>query len=132
MELPPPISEKQPTPQSTPETTEKSREVQNPAQFETSSQNKGAAAAVPPIQLPQYTPQPLPVNKGVAVQDDNSQQSGVQLAQDKDLIEKEWVNKAKRIVQSTRDNPYKQTEDLTILKADYMQKKFNKTLKISK
>ena len=55
-----------------------------------------------------------------------------QLAQDKDLIEREWVDKAKHIVENTRDDPFKQNEELTNLKADYMKKQFNKTIKLSK
>jgi general stress protein 26 len=53
------------------------------------------------------------------------------MIKDKDLIEKEWVNKAKAIVERTQEDPYKQSEDLTVLKADYMKKQFNKTIKLS-
>jgi hypothetical protein len=58
--------------------------------------------------------------------------NALQFAQDKDLIDKEWVNKAKEIVMKNLDDPYKQSEELTLLKADYMKKRFNKTLKLSK
>jgi hypothetical protein len=51
---------------------------------------------------------------------------------DDDLIEKEWVNKAKAIVERTRDDPYKQSEELTLVKADYMKKHYNKTIKQNK
>jgi hypothetical protein len=51
---------------------------------------------------------------------------------DDDLIEKEWVNKAKAIVERTRDDPYKQSEELTLVKADYMQKHYNKIIKQNK
>lgn len=47
-----------------------------------------------------------------------------------DLIEKEWVNRAKQIVGRTRDDPYKQSEELTVLRADYMKKHFNKTIEL--
>ena len=46
-----------------------------------------------------------------------------------DLIEKEWVSKAKQIVEQTRDDPYKQSEGLTMMKVDYMKKRYNKTIK---
>jgi len=46
-----------------------------------------------------------------------------------DLIEKEWVNRAKQIVARTRDDPYKQSEELTVFRADYMKKHFGKTIK---
>lgn len=49
---------------------------------------------------------------------------------DKDLIEKEWVNKAKAIVERTQSDPYKQSEELTMVKADYMKKRYNKVIKL--
>lgn len=54
------------------------------------------------------------------------------VADDGDLIEKEWVDKAKRIVEANRNNPYNQSEELTVVKADYMQKRYNKTIKLNK
>lgn len=53
----------------------------------------------------------------------------LQASDDSDLIEKEWVDKAKQIVEHTRDDPYKQSEELTHVKVDYMQKRYNKTIK---
>jgi hypothetical protein len=55
---------------------------------------------------------------------------GFQVADDKDVIEPEWINKAKAIVAQTGDDPYRQTEELTVFKADYMQKRYNKTIKL--
>jgi hypothetical protein len=52
-------------------------------------------------------------------------------ADDGDLIEKEWVNKAKEIVARTIDDPYKQSKELTVFKADYMQKRYGKSIKLS-
>lgn len=51
---------------------------------------------------------------------------------DGDLIEKEWVHKAKQIVERNRDDPYKQSEELTVFKADYIKKRYNKTVKLNK
>jgi hypothetical protein len=56
--------------------------------------------------------------------------TGFQVADDKDVIEPEWVHKARAIVNHTTDDPYKQSEDLTVLKADYMQKRYNKIVKL--
>jgi hypothetical protein len=47
-----------------------------------------------------------------------------------DLIEKEWVQKAKQIVSQTHDDPYKQKNQISRVKADYIQKRFNKTIKV--
>lgn len=50
---------------------------------------------------------------------------------DGDAIEKEWVSKAKQIVQQNRNDPHKQSEELTIFRADYMKKRHNKDIKLS-
>jgi hypothetical protein len=52
-------------------------------------------------------------------------------ADDNDLIEKEWVIKAKRIVDSNRSDPYNQTKEMNLFRADYMKKRYNKVIKIS-
>ena len=54
------------------------------------------------------------------------------LVEDTDLIEKEWVNKAKRIVENTRNDPHKQSEELTVVKAEYMKQQYGKTIKLGK
>lgn len=54
----------------------------------------------------------------------------ISVIDDPDLIEKEWVHKAKQIVERTREDPHQQSKELTIFKADYMQQHFNKTIKI--
>jgi hypothetical protein len=59
-----------------------------------------------------------------------SQGGGYLVAEDKDVIEPEWVNGAKAIVARNQDDPYKQSEELTVFKADYMQKRYNKTIKL--
>ncbi len=53
------------------------------------------------------------------------------IADDKDLIEKEWVEKAKRIVETTKADPYKQTKEINHFKADYLKKRYNKELKVA-
>lgn len=53
------------------------------------------------------------------------------VAEDVDLIEKEWVERAKEIVHKTKDNPYLQNRALTQLKVDYVKKRYNKDVKMS-
>jgi Rieske Fe-S protein len=55
-----------------------------------------------------------------------------QIADDVDLIEKEWVNKTKDIVQRTKDDPYNQNRQIVRLRADYMKKRYNKDIKLTK
>lgn len=52
-------------------------------------------------------------------------------AHDEDLIEKVWVNKAKAIVNRTKEDPYQQSRELSTFKAEYIQKRYNKALKVS-
>lgn len=52
--------------------------------------------------------------------------SSPQIADDVDLIEKEWVEKAKEIVEKTKENPYLQNKAISEIKADYIQKRYNK------
>lgn len=52
-------------------------------------------------------------------------------ANDIDLIEKEWVLKAKQIVQHTYEDPYAQQAEISKMKADYMKKRYNKDVKIA-
>lgn len=48
------------------------------------------------------------------------------IADDVDLIEKEWVDKAKAIVERTREDPHQQNKQLNQFKADYMKKRYGK------
>ena len=52
-------------------------------------------------------------------------------AQDSDTIEHEWVLKTKQIIMATRNDPYEQNRQIAALKADYMQKRYGKTIKLS-
>lgn len=50
-------------------------------------------------------------------------------AQDTDRIEKEWVDKAKAVIAKTRDDPFEQKNEMSKVKAEYISKRFNKTLR---
>lgn len=50
-------------------------------------------------------------------------------AKDVDRIEKVWVDKAKTIVAQTRDDPFLQNNEMSKVKAAYIEKRFNKKLK---
>lgn len=54
-----------------------------------------------------------------------------QIADDTDLIEKEWVIKAKHIVAQTAQDPYLQNKEMSKVKADYLKKRYNKDLKLA-
>ena len=50
------------------------------------------------------------------------------VANDIDLIEKEWVQKAKAIVHSTQGDPYLQNKQINKMKVDYIKKRYNKDI----
>ena len=50
-------------------------------------------------------------------------------ASDGDRIEQEWVDKAKAVIARTQDDPYLQKDQMSRIKAEYIQKRFNKTIK---
>jgi hypothetical protein len=53
------------------------------------------------------------------------------MADDTDLIEKEWVVKAKEIVARTKHDPYQQNKEVERVKADYLKKRYNKDVKVT-
>lgn len=50
------------------------------------------------------------------------------VASDEDLIEKEWVDKLKNIISLTKDDPYERARAITQIQADYLKKRYNRTL----
>lgn len=50
------------------------------------------------------------------------------LAGDEDLIEKEWVDRAKKIISDTKEDPYLREEEVGKLQVDYMQKRYGRSL----
>ncbi len=50
------------------------------------------------------------------------------VAADEDLIEKEWVDKAKAIIEQTRDDPHARTQKVNELQRDYLQKRYGKVV----
>ena len=53
------------------------------------------------------------------------------IADDVDLIEKEWVKKVNEVIHSTKDDPFERARQLSIIKQDYLQKRYNKIIKLS-
>lgn len=91
--------------------------------------DQAPAMPAPPPVLPMPTqPQvvPMPAPAAPVSDDDNPV-----LAGDDDLIEKEWVDKAKKIVAETRNEPYKLAQEVSKLQADYLSKRYGKEIGIS-
>ena len=56
---------------------------------------------------------------------------GPQQADDVDVIEKEWVEKAEAIVEQTKDDPHAEEEAIEDLQIDYLKKRYGKDIKKS-
>jgi hypothetical protein len=80
---------------------------------------------------PQVTARPVAPPQPVAQQQAMAADDTPLVAADDDLIEKAWVDKAKKIVVATRDDPYAQEREVSKLQADYLQKRYGKEIKLS-
>lgn len=52
-------------------------------------------------------------------------------ADDVDLIEKTWIERAKSIIAKTKDDPYLQKSEISKVKAEYIEKRYNKKIKLA-
>lgn len=71
---------------------------------------------------------PTPVLTDVSTVDPIVASDSPIVAGDDDLIEKEWVEKAKKIVEETRDNPYRREQAVSQLQKDYLMKRYGREL----
>ena len=69
----------------------------------------------------------IPIQQQVTNTDDGQSATPV-IADDNDVIEKEWVDKAKQIVARTQGDPHAKSNELTGLKKEYIQKRYGKTI----
>lgn len=89
----------------------------------------------PSSSQPVFTPPALPVidqtqtQGGTATQDDGSTPA---TAANDDLIEREWVEKAKKVVAETRNDPHAQDIAIGRLQADYLKKRYGKIIALPK
>ena len=123
LQLPAPVAHNQ-VPQSLPEMNA----VQSEQYTAVPEQTRAPQQAAPALQPISAATAPQNASTGAVPTTTNVAVPAV--ADDQDLIEKEWVAKAKQIVDKTRDDPYQQSQELTVFKNDYMQKRYNKTIKL--
>jgi Txe/YoeB family toxin of Txe-Axe toxin-antitoxin module len=89
---------------------------------EQTAEASAAAADFAAVGVP--LPPPLPVAPTTTQSTDDSPI----VAGDEDVIEKEWVDKAKKIIQETKDDPYARTTRVNELQRDYLKKRYSKDL----
>lgn len=54
------------------------------------------------------------------------------LAEDSDIIEKEWVAAIQKTLDQYKDDPYLLSKAMTALRQDYLQKRYGKTVEAAK
>ncbi|MDQ5932709.1 MAG: hypothetical protein QG649_794 [Patescibacteria group bacterium] len=116
-----------PTPESNPEiplpAPERGQHASPERAAEQSAQAQAAIAAQPgAATLPTPIPVPDDTAQGTVADDLPS------VAADDDLIEKEWVDKAKQIISQTHDDPAAREKQVGRLQADYLKKRYGKSL----
>lgn len=94
---------------------------QQPSQVEQLTQAAQAMPQAVPVQ-PAMPAAPAPQAQDQQVTDNPL------VAGDDDLIEKEWVDKVKKIIALTKGNPYEQAKAIAALQADYLKKRYNREL----
>lgn len=85
----------------------------------------GAAQSSAPQQPAPVTPLP---QQPPVVTVPHVHSAGPLVADDTDLIEKEWVDRAKKIILETKDDPFARTTRVNELQRDYLKKRYNKDL----
>ena len=90
--------------------------------IEQRSDNAIAQQSVAPV-LPPPLPMPVVDDTAIPVTGDTPIVAG-----DEDLIEKEWVDRAKRIIDQTKDDPYRREQEVAKLQADYLRKRYGRDL----
>src|SRR5581483_5365262 len=108
--------------------SQQERPAEAPASRPETSGNRPQAPALPAI--PQDIPaadQPIiaapPQDVGATAPADTN------ALQNPDRIEHEWIDKVKNVVANTRDDPHAQKAQMSKVKAQYIQKRFNKQIK---
>ncbi|HEX6416075.1 MAG TPA: hypothetical protein VFZ62_00960 [Candidatus Saccharimonadales bacterium] len=101
-----------------------------PEQFEQRSEAPPAAVnqapTLPPVVIPPAVPAPVKDDAAAPATDDMPA-----VANDDDLIEKEWVDKAKKIIVDTKDDPYRREQEVGKLQAEYLRKRYGRELGVS-
>lgn len=93
----------------------------------------GGAPMQPVVQFPTNTAPagPPPLSSPVAAQPPAAGPILPVTADDSDLIEREWVMKAKEIVERTRHDPYRQNKEINQVKAAYIKRRYNRDISVA-
>lgn len=82
---------------------------------------QGAVPTPPPAMPPQL----MPIQQGTAMP-----AGAGAVPDDSETMIKQWVDKAKEIVEATKDDPYRQSKEISKVKAAFLKANYNKDIKI--
>lgn len=82
--------------------------------------------ATPPVMPPIN---PVPGTGAPTPPPDGSSGQGPAIADDVDVIEKEWVDETNKIVNATKQDPYMEERAIEDLQTDYLKKRYGKEVK---
>ncbi len=105
-----------------PEVPETGHEQKNAISDDSALQAATQAAPAVPAPLPS-----VPQQQSTSTNDDSTNPT---VASDEDKIEKEWVDKAKKVVAETKEDPHKQSYEVSKMQVDYLNKRFGKQLNL--
>ncbi len=95
--------------------------------------NKPTIPVPSPMPMPSFVPtisQPA-ADAGITSDDVlNGGSTDIPSNDDSDLIDKVWVIKAKQILLNSKSDPYSQNQQMNALRADFMQKRYHKIIKL--
>ncbi len=87
---------------------------------------EGAPAV--PVTIPAL-PAPIVMQDDATAQPVVTQDASTPIAAaDDDLIEKEWVDKAKNIIEETKDDPYRREQEVGKLQREYIKKRYGRDI----
>lgn len=95
------------------------------AESRESAQIEASQVAMPAVQS---LPTPVTSNQQASSATDDKT---TLIANDDDLIEKEWVDKAKKIIAETKDDPYKRELEISKLQVEYIRKRYGREIGVA-
>lgn len=104
------------------------RPLYNPESAPERRPEQPASQEVKSLQPPALPSLPAPIVDDAAPPSAQSNDTSLLVASDDDLIEKEWVEKAKQIIASTKDDPYRREQEVGKLQIEYIRKRYGREI----
>lgn len=104
---------------------EKAIELGNEQKSEQIAEASAAASDLSGLVVPAQTP------TSTAVADDQVIDDSPVIAGDEDVIEKEWVDRAKKIIKDTAGDPHQRTSKVNQLQKSYLKKRYGKEIGVA-